>query len=270
MATLIRVDRNGTKYYSDTRCPRCGGTGVLREYAFIEGGRCFLCGGSGYHETHWKEYTPEYAEKLAERRLARARKGCDEYNRKFLEINGFSSDGKAWLVLGNTFDIKDDLKADGAKYNNTLGWHYDREQDRYPTLEISIDDVAEKNYAWRYDWTRDAYLYIQQLREDNIPKTPSEYIGEVGDTLEREVTSVSVRWYETHFTYRGETHWVYTFRDSDENTIVWITTACKEEIEEGKTFKIKGAIKEHREYKGDKQTILKRCTVKEVAKNVKE
>ena len=28
-------------------CTRCGGTGIIAEYAYYQGGRCFRCGGSG-------------------------------------------------------------------------------------------------------------------------------------------------------------------------------------------------------------------------------
>ena len=35
------------------------------------------------------------------------------------------------------------------------------------------------------------------------------------------------------------------------------------DIEEGKTYTIKGTVKEHSEYKGTKQTILTRCKIAE-------
>lgn len=74
MAVLIRVDRNGTKYFEgDVPCERCGGAGGADKWAFT-GWTCYNCGGSGKQHGHWKEYTPEYEAKLAQRRQARREK----------------------------------------------------------------------------------------------------------------------------------------------------------------------------------------------------
>lgn len=86
---LIKIDKNGTKYYVDYRCPKCGGTGYLPGYEHIDSARCWKCGATGYFETRYKEYTPEYAKVLADRRIARARQGADQRNAKFLSKEGF-------------------------------------------------------------------------------------------------------------------------------------------------------------------------------------
>ena len=36
--SLIRTDKNGTKYFEDTCCPKCNGYGYIYEYAHVEGG----------------------------------------------------------------------------------------------------------------------------------------------------------------------------------------------------------------------------------------
>jgi hypothetical protein len=36
-ATLVKTDKNGTRYYESDDCPKCGGSGVIREYGHIEG-----------------------------------------------------------------------------------------------------------------------------------------------------------------------------------------------------------------------------------------
>lgn len=79
MATLIRVDRNGTKYYRGlVNCDRCGGYGGADQWAYT-GWTCYKCGGSGKIEGSWKEYTPEYAAKLEARRKAKAEKWEKEH-----------------------------------------------------------------------------------------------------------------------------------------------------------------------------------------------
>lgn len=67
--TLDRVDRNGTHYYTNNRCPKCGGEGYINYYNHVEGGVCFLCGGTGAHSTKVVVRTEEYAAKLDAKRL---------------------------------------------------------------------------------------------------------------------------------------------------------------------------------------------------------
>ena len=74
MAILIRVDRNGTKYFEgDVPCSRCGGAGGADKWQFT-GWTCYQCGGSGKEHGKWKEYTPEYEAKLEAKRKARHEK----------------------------------------------------------------------------------------------------------------------------------------------------------------------------------------------------
>lgn len=88
MAKLIRTDRNGTKYYEGyINCTRCDGKGVYiigvcngqPVLSPVDNGVCFKCGGSGKQMGKWKEYTPEYEAKLAERREKRRAKYLEEH-----------------------------------------------------------------------------------------------------------------------------------------------------------------------------------------------
>lgn len=145
MAWLVKVDKNGTKYFADNKCRKCYGKGFIYGYEHIDGARCWDCGATGIEKTYyWKEYTPEYAAKLAERRRQKAIKKAPERNREFFKRNGFDESGRAWVVLGNTFDIKDSLKAAGAKFDYLIGWHFDKSDNGFDCFEISIADVGAK------------------------------------------------------------------------------------------------------------------------------
>ena len=262
MEKLIRVDKNGTKYFEDTTCPNCGGSGVIPYYYHVESGRCFRCNGTGYSITKWREYTPEYTKKLAERRLKKARKTSGERNKAFYKKVGFSEEGDVWVVLGDTYSIRDELKSKGAKYIPVIGWHFDHEVDDYPCFKLTKEDTT---YEYE-DYSRDLKM-ADELRElvelhkkALSPKMDSEFVGEVGKKVEVRVNYICHHRYKTHYTYHGEVHYIYKFKDENGNILIWNTSSYPE-IEEGESYILRGTVKEHKEYKGDKETILSRCKI---------
>ena len=72
MATLVKVDKNGSKHWEGiVACDRCAGQGgseAWRDTGFT----CWKCGGTGKMFAKWIERTPEYEAKLAARRAAKA------------------------------------------------------------------------------------------------------------------------------------------------------------------------------------------------------
>lgn len=262
---LLKVDKNGTKYWTDSTCPKCGGKGTIDAYYYNAQGVCFQCGGSGYYETNWKEYTPEYAKKLEERRLARLRKKAPEENAKWLKSNGFSEDGTTWIVIGNTWPIKEELKAAGAKFNGLLGWHFDHDPETWPCFTVTTDDVCYTSLYCTYFWAAysDIADLIKELRAKYTRKqdSKSEYIGTLGEKLETTAKFIRAFTFTTHYTYTGETNFIYKFVDANDNILTWKTTRGLA-LEEGEIYTVKGTIKEHAEYKGEKQTQLTRCSVR--------
>lgn len=84
-ATLIRTDRNGTKYFEGLRtCPRCGGAGGSNAWAET-GWTCYECGGRGETFQKWVEYTPEHEAKLEAQRKRRAAKKLAEWEKREAE-----------------------------------------------------------------------------------------------------------------------------------------------------------------------------------------
>jgi hypothetical protein len=64
------------------------------------------------------------------------------------------------------------------------------------------------------------------------------------------------------FSYSGSygTSTKFIFADDNGNVLTWSTSSSKN-LEDGKTYCIKGTIKKHGEYKGTKQTELSRCEI---------
>lgn len=222
MKKLIKVDRNGTKYFMvDRPCDRCGGTGGADQWAYT-GWTCYKCGGTGQGKSEIvKEYTPEYEAKLEERRAKRRAKWEAEH--------------------------ADEIRAkEEARKAREEAERLQKEQEERERLEAEARIQAEK--------------------------AKSQHFGNIGDKVELNVKFVKTAWFEikSFKGYGTDTIYVHTFKDGD-NKIVWKTTNSLghwndndewESFEEGQEVTIKGTIKEHNEYDGEKQTVLTRCRIK--------
>lgn len=272
----VRTDKNGTKIYHDYTCLRCGGQGGLDQWTYT-GYTCFECGGTGKRVTPRiiKEYTPEYRAKLDERARKREEKKrlerVNEFNTNLANLikeKGFNDDGKLLLVIGDTYPIKDELKANGATWNSNIkGWTFLHSSD-YPTIELTAEECLnfypENGFiSWK------DYKDIRSIIDGKLPKEEtniSEYIGNIGERIEIKV--VLENWYS--FEIPSYTGWgmmtkvLYKFRDMNNNILVWNTTGygVDSKIQKGDELTIRGTISKHSEYKGDKQTELKRCRIK--------
>ncbi len=132
----VRTDKNGTKIYNDINCPRCCGYGELEQWAYT-GRVCFACGGTGRRPKPKtvKIYTPEYAEKLKRRRLAKLEKQladnpppseeelqrrADEARRNAWQSEGFDRDGVGYVHKGNTYPNREKFRRAGGRWNSYM------------------------------------------------------------------------------------------------------------------------------------------------------
>jgi hypothetical protein len=265
--SLIKIDKNGTHWYVDNRCPKCGGDGILPFYGHVENGMCFKCMGSGEGKQKFKVYTEEYSKALAEKRLDRNRKKALAQNPAWLEKEGFSPDGKTWIVLGKTYEIKDQLKEAGAKFNPFLGWHFNHKPEDLPTHEISVDTetpygepIVESGEYGAYRYNLDHSLiedYVKDINDKYLASIAPEtrFIGEVGDKVSFEaITGKCVVCFDTQW----GVSFIYKFTTAEGDTLVWKTS---KDLDLDNPINIKGTIKDHKEYRGVKETELTRCRV---------
>ena len=268
--SLYKTDKNGTKYYHVVGpCYKCGGRGIIECYIPINGGDCYACGGSGIEEWNEKEYTPEYEAKLEAQRQKREAKRMAKLQAElpakkatWLEKNGFNSDGITYLFLGNTYEIKDQIKALGAKFDHLLGWHIDHEVEGYQFITVNVNDITFESMFDGYTLESEK---VWKLNLDSLKKSAyniqnnvkaSEYVGEVKDKIDIQVILKFYANFDSQFGLQT----IYTFQDENNNIYVW-KTANWLDIEKGTKVNLKGTIKDHKEYKGEKQTVLTRCKV---------
>lgn len=151
----IRTDRNGTKIFHDWNCPRCGGAGASDNW--VRTGRtCYECGGTGKRRKPLivKDYTPEHEAKLAEAAHKRRLKRIAEDNATFFKRNGFAEDGTGYVFTGDTYAVKDDLKAGGARWNNWLGWIAPQAIGDHPCVHVRAEDICVLDDIFRLDYDK--------------------------------------------------------------------------------------------------------------------
>ena len=275
LKVYVRTDKNGTQIYEDWRCPHCGGAGGADAWTYT-GYTCWECGGSGKRSKPKlvKVYTPEYEEKLRaqrekahQKKLAQLRAKAQELNAEFFKKNGFDDLGRMYVVLGNTYDIKDELKAMGCKFNPAIGWHSDRElnPDEYQTIMLTADQLYDADEAgvfnsrwWKYEEAREL---IKKANESlTSSSSSSSYVGEVGEKIEITAKVTGFHSYKTHFNGHTIHNSINTFTDEAGNVYIWKTTAYFDAFV-GDKVKITATIKGHSEYKGIKQTELQRAKI---------
>lgn len=179
------------------------------------------------------------------------------WNENFKRWNAFNDNLETFIVIGNTFDIKDELKKKGAKFSPELGWHFDHEEPGYVLEKITYDEVGKNMPDGKLiiDY-ENAPNVIKKIQEKYLEPTNSEWVGEVGEKRSFWVELKNIHSFQGTFGYTD----VLTFEDEDENTIVWLT-GHRSDLKVGEHYLLKGTIKAHRIFREDKQTVVSRCTI---------
>ena len=268
-------EKNGRKYTKvSCDCERCGGSGIYIWGAMINGnpshaGTCFKCGGSGKLVKEVRLYTEkeraaadrareQRREKAIVEREARAKARNAKAFDKWLNWNGFNEDGDTYLIFGNTYPIKDELKAAGCKFSKTLLWHGPA------AVDVPEDCYVEKiNWSDIYDWNEEARDMWLTEEGDNLLKeifsknSEGKYLGEVGERL-RNIPVI----FEGMVTFDGSYGLAHIYKfNADGAQLSWFTE-CIKDLEEGKAYQLSGTVKKQEVYRNVKTTYLSRCIIK--------
>ena len=94
-------------------------------------------------------------------------------------------------------------------------------------------------------------------------KAISQYVGEIGQRITVDVTYIGSPYFMARDRFGRESEcYIHTFKDASGNKIVW-KTGCGLHLEEDQNVTITGTVKEHSEYRDEKQTRILRCKVAE-------
>ena len=276
-------EKNGKMYVSARcKCDRCNGSGIAISHVcngqpvpyVNDGGICYSCNGAGYFRKEIRLYTDKEFEqmekasaKAAEKReAAREQKMKAEYENKrakWLEENCFNENLTTFVYFpADSFEVKDNLKNAGFKFNRSLLWHIANIPEGYENkvVEITLDQVAEIG-AWGEGFYRpDARTFVDNILKNYRPveESTSEWLFEEKERFyDYAVVLKSVCEMETRFGYSQ----LVKFEDANGNILQWWTTVeIKAEV--GDQVLLTGTVKAHNEYKGIKSTTVTRCRLK--------
>lgn len=198
-----------------------------------------------YNQTEYKKYYPE---------LAKQSQDSDPYYKSQKVVLGFI-DNYITIFKGDTYPHKEWFKSIGAVYRKWWGWGLASNVELPAELPTDIEAV-------RLDWdvvgTEAEVLKPEDQLKAAVESvmyeaSESEYVGEVGETLELYLTVQKAIEMEGYY----GTSTCHIMTDDCGNEYVWTTAA--RHWEEGSEHHIKGKVKDHKMYRNSKQTILTRC-----------
>ena len=174
------------------------------------------------------------------------------------DILGFGGeDDGITLFKGDTYSELDWFHLHKeCRYHRILGWYVVSSEEVPTALPKGITPVRA---LWNKVSGADGKLlpdaklqpYLDSILYD---ESDSEYVGEIGERLELDVTVTKKTLSEGYYGVQT-THY---FEDEIGNVYVWKTSA--KSLAEGQSYHIKGTVKEFKTYHGQKQTWLTRCS----------
>lgn len=170
------------------------------------------------------------------------------------EILGFAK-GYITIFKGNTYEDKDYFKYNSARYARPWGWYFISTEELPDDIP---DDVEPVRLPWELVGNEDGTLKPENVVAAAVEtliydEDESEWQGEIGDKLELIVTIENAILLDGY--YGPST--MHIMRDYDGNCYVWTTAAKSWSV--GTEHHIIGTVKELKQYKGTKQTVLTRC-----------
>ena len=165
--------------------------------------------------------------------------------------------------LENKIEIEDETKAKVADALKWISESTDTSQFVY-NLKTACSNSA---ISWKDTGIVASLVVGYAQHTDTLTitdKKVSNWVGEKGDKLTKTVVYKGFTKYENQYVYNYNSpdySFIHRFIDEEGNVYTWFT-AKDLNLEEGTTITIAGTVKDHKEFKTNKQTVLTR--VKEI------
>lgn len=179
------------------------------------------------------------------------------------KFNGFSKDNSTYMVIGDSYSIKDTLKENGFKFSPMLLWHSPVADLRLPEGLNYVRFLFSEIFSWQGDISKGIATILCNAQELINQRTllyqepsKSEYVGNIGDRL-RKIPAIYLGSSSFCGTY-GDTN-IHKFQIND-NILVWFTN-CHIRLKPKTEILLSGTIKNFSEYRGIKTTKINRCII---------
>lgn len=175
------------------------------------------------------------------------------------EVLGFDK-GYITICKGNTYEHLEWFKNSDFRFSTYFGWYL------CSSYELPADfpaDLTPVQLLWEDVALPDGTaLKTEAAVKEAVEKlvfepSPSEFYGMIGDKVMLTLTVIKAIELDGYFG-RSVLH---VFEDENKNVFTWTTGA--RHLEEGKTYTLRGSIKDHTVYKNCQQTVLTRCFIQE-------
>ena len=164
--------------------------------------------------------------------------------------------GYIYLFKCDQEQYNDWFKESICRYHGIFGWYLvSQDEDKLTALPAGVE-MVKLNYE-------DVFINDNQLKpkaqieakvfELLYGNSASNFVGTVGARLDFVLKCTYAKNQESQF----GTQTFHMFEDKDGNVFTWSTAA--KTLEVGKIYKCRATIKEHKVYRGVKQTILTRA-----------
>lgn len=197
----------------------------------------------------------EYAKLYPEDKVTAAAPINDPYYRPQKDVLGFEN-GYITIFKGDTYNNLEWFQASPARYTRYWGWYFGSNQEIPADLPSDVEPM-------RLDWALVGNDETGRLiPEDQIKpiveglmfdEQPGEWVGSVGERLDLVLTVKRALDLESQYG-RSTLH---TMSDEAGNIYIWSTAAKHWEV--GSVRHIRGTVKDHSIFRGQKQTVLTRC-----------
>ena len=177
--------------------------------------------------------------------------------RTLKEVLGFSK-GYITIFKGDIEPVEDYFRLSNARYHKLWGWYVVSEE----TLPEIPAGVAPVKLLWEDISTSDETLKNECEIKNALSKLlyePSDrkHFGSIGQRYEFVATVKNVIPIEDNYGKK----FFHIFETEEKEILTWNTTAKNLPI--GATYLMRGTVQDHYIYKGEPQTSLTRCAIRE-------
>lgn len=225
------------------QCGRCGGAGASDKWIYT-GRTCYDCGGSGTRGTQEvRLYTAEQLAKLNATQAKRVAKKTAVAQAK-AEVAQAEAAARA-----EAFEVEH-----GALLASVTP---------YASKSPFVADVVRKARLSSYLTEAQAEALrttVAKIAANEAAAARSEHVGAVGERIAVEVEVERAASFERK-SFRGgfEQVWIITMRTPEGHVVVSKTPRfC---AQKGERFTLKATVKEHAEYRGERQTVVERISI---------